>query len=122
MSDVIKLEQQLKQAKILVERRDKALRLAENREFRELILEGFCRDDCARFAQQTGDPALGKKEQEDAASMAAAAGHLLRYLRVITQFGETAEREVRDVEEMLDEARAEDLEDRDDDGEIGPEA
>ncbi len=122
MSDVTQLEQQLKQAKLLVERRDKALRLAGNREFRELILEGFCRDDCARFAQQMGDPTLGAKEQADAGSMAAASGHLLRYLRVITQFGETAAREVIEVQEALDEARAEgDVEDIDD-GEVGPEA
>lgn len=106
MSEEFQLEQQLKQAKLLIERREKALRLAENREFRELVLEGFCRDDCARFAQQIGDPALGKKEQEDAASMAAASGHLLRYLRVITQMGDTAGREAAEVEEALEELRA----------------
>jgi hypothetical protein len=122
MSDVNQLEQQLKQAKLLVERRVKALRLAENRDFRELVLEGFCRDDAARFAQQIGDPALDKKQQEDAASMAAASGHFLRYMRVITQQGDVAEREVLEVEEMLEEARAEgEIEDHAE-GEEGPEA
>jgi hypothetical protein len=106
MSDINQLEQQLKNAKLLVERRTKALRLAENREFRELILEGFCRDDAARFAQQIGDPALDKKQQEDAASMAAASGHLLRYLRVITQQGDVVEREIVDLEEAIEEMRA----------------
>jgi hypothetical protein len=106
MSDIIQLEQQLKNAKLLLERKEKALRLAENREFRELILEGFCRDDAARFAQQIGDPALDKKQQEDAASMAAASGHLLRYLRVITQQGDVVGREVADIEAMIEELRA----------------
>lgn len=101
------LEQQLSDAKEMVARGDAARKLAGNREFRKLVLEGFCRDDCARFAAQSADPALDPQQRADAMAMAQAGGHLRRFLSAQIQMGETARRELTDLETELEEARSE---------------
>ncbi len=107
MSEVFQLEQQLNKAKLLVEQRDAALRLSKNREFKKLILEGFCRDDCARFAQMSADPALNKDQRADALSMAQAGGHVRRFLSTMVLMGNTAEQEMNDLPDEIALARQE---------------
>ena len=66
MSEVALLEKQLADTKTLVDRRTIAQRLAANADFRKLILEEFCVNECARYAQASADPALGANERADA--------------------------------------------------------
>lgn len=101
------LEQQLEDAKALITRRNMALKLAGNHEFRALILEGFCMRDCARFAQESADPALPPESRADALAMAQAGGHLKRYLSAAFQMGAGAESSLGDLELNLEEARFE---------------
>lgn len=119
MSQVNQLELQQEEFKKRLERRELALRLSNNREFKKLILDGFCREDCAQYAQLSQDPALGEKEQLDALRISQAAGHLRRYLSVIVTMGNQAEGQMAALEEAIAEARAEeDLPaDPDDEGE-----
>jgi hypothetical protein len=107
MSEVQQLEQQLKDAKHLIERRDMALRLAENRDFRTLILDGFCKEEAARWVQLSTDPALNAEQRADSLQMAQASGPLKRYLSVQVTMANVAERELPDLEEAIDAARAE---------------
>lgn len=111
MTQVEQLEQQLKDAKTLVQTRQMALRLAQNSDFKKLILDGFCTYDAARYAQESGDPALKPDERADALAMAQASGHLKRYLSMAVRMGEHAERTMGDIEEAIDEARLEEAED-----------
>ena len=110
MNTVQELEQQLEDSKKLIATRKAALRLAQNSDFKKLILEGFCERECARFARQAGDPAMNKESRDDAMQMALAAGHLLRFLEAQTQMGAHAERTLQDLEAELTEARAEEIE------------
>jgi hypothetical protein len=107
MSEVHQLEQQLKDAKHLIERRDMALRLAENRDFRTLILDGFCKEEAARWVQLSTDPALNAEQRADSLQMAQASGPLRRYLSVQVTMANVAERELPELEEAIDAARAE---------------
>lgn len=107
MSEVALLEKQLADHKSLVERRTMAQRLAANSDFKKLILEEFCVQECARYAQSSGDPALTAEQRADALAIAQAAGHLRRYLSVIVQMANAAENTIPDIEAALDEARAE---------------
>lgn len=102
------LEQQHEQAKELINRRNMALKLASNREFRLLILEGFVEKDAARLVAEAGDPALTPQQRADAFEMAKAGGHLKRYLSAAFQMGAVAERDMVDLEQALAEARADD--------------
>jgi hypothetical protein len=110
MSEVQQLERQLADAKILSEQKRLAMKLADNHEFRTLILDEFCTKECARYAQSSADPALDANERADALAMAQAAGHLKRFLSVKIQMGYVAERDMTEVEAALVEARQEEAE------------
>lgn len=105
MSEVADLEHQLEQYKALKQRREMAERLARNRDFRVLILEGFCRDDAARFVQESADPLLNDEQRADCLGMAQASGHLKRYLSMQIQMGINAERCIPDLEAAIAEDR-----------------
>lgn len=109
MSEVTieQLEDQRKNEQAVVDRRDAALRLANNRDFKKLILDGFCGTEAARYVQESGDPMLTREQREDALNMAQASGHLKRFLSYTVLFGNTAARTIKELEEALDEARGE---------------
>lgn len=107
MSEHAQLEQQLKNAKELVARRDLALRLSQNHDFRKLILEDFILTESARLVAQSADPALDDKMQKDAMSMAQAGGHLKRYLSMMVRMGDTAEDDIVQIEATMAELRQE---------------
>lgn len=107
MNQVEQLEQQLKDAKTLVRTRQMALRLAQNPDFGELILDGFCLQDAARLVQESGDPSLDADQRADALAMAQASGHLKRFLSAAVQMGAHSERTMGELEAAIDEARLE---------------
>ena len=107
MSDVLALEKQLNNAKELVAKRELALKLSENPEFRKLILDEFCVQECARYAQMSADPGLGPVERADALALAQAAGHHSRLLTITIQMGYTALNTLTDLETEIEIARQE---------------
>jgi hypothetical protein len=104
---VTALEEQVRNAKDLVERRDMAIKLASNREFRKLVLDDFCTTEAARLVQMSCDPAMDPQQRADALAMAQATGHFKRYMSMMVQMGAVAEREIQDLEEELVSARQE---------------
>ena len=110
LTQIAALEKQQTDAKVLVDRRQTALRLYKNKDFRSLIMDGFCLHDAARYAQESGDPLLTPEQRADALNMAQASGHLRRWLSLCVQMGAHAEREMSNIEEALNEARAEERE------------
>lgn len=107
MSEVFALEKQLADSKEAIERRELALKLYKNPEFKKLILEEFCVNECARYAQSSADPALDDRSRADALNIAQAAGHLRRFLSVIIAMGNQADRLIPDLETAIEEARHE---------------
>lgn len=93
--------------KTLIERREMAMRLAKNADFRKLILDGWCLHDAASYASSSANPALKPEERADALAMAQAPGHLKRFLSYIVQEGQSAESQAQQIDEMLVEARSE---------------
>lgn len=114
MPTIEAIEQQLKGNKKLVEFRNAVVRLTNNADFRKVIIEGFSTHDCARLVQESSDPLLKADERADALAMAQAAGHLKRWLINQIQFGDTAEGQLADLNEVLEEMRLEE--------QAGPEA
>lgn len=113
MSAITQMELQRDKLKSAVDNRASALKLSSNRDFRKLILDEFCEKECARYAQNSGNPQFDESTRQDCLGMAQAAGHLKRWLSVQVQMGDQAEREIVDLEAALEEAR---LEEADDDG------
>jgi hypothetical protein len=115
MSDIQDLEQHIKDAEFLIERRKMAIRLSENHDFRVLFHEGYFKEDAARLVQLAGDPACDPQQRADALEMAKATGHAKRYLSMAIQMGFHAERELPEMHSTLAELRA--AEDAGDDNE-----
>ncbi len=101
------LEKQLEDARAAIELRDTALKLYENRDFKQVILDGFCTTDCARHAQLSADPSLNAEQRADSLGLAQAAGHVRRYLSAVVQMGNAAENSLPALHDELDAARAE---------------
>lgn len=107
MSEVYALEKQREDAKELLARRELALKLSKNPEFKKLILQEFCTNECARYAQSSADPALNAEQRADALALAQSAGHLRRWLSVIVTMGNNAERAMPELDEAIEMARQE---------------
>jgi hypothetical protein len=107
MSDLNKLEQQRKDAKKAVDFRDTVLRLAENPDFRAVIREEFMVRDCARFVRESINPNIDATGRADALGFAQAAGYLKNWLNVAIQKGDVAAGQITQIDEALDEIRAE---------------
>lgn len=107
MSEVQNLEQQRSNAKQLIDQREAVLRLANNPDFKNIVMEKFCVQECARYAHASADPAIAKEGREDAMAMAQASGHLRRFLSVVITMGNNAENSMKDLDEALANARAE---------------
>lgn len=101
------LEFQRDNAKEAIERQEMAMKLAKNVQFRKLILEEFCVQECARYAQMSADPQLSVSDRADALAISQAAGHLRRWLQVVNKMGDVAKDTLSDIERELDDARAE---------------
>lgn len=106
-SQVAQMENYRDQQKALLAKRQEVQKLMRNREFRKVILEDFMVTEAARYAQESGDPALSPEQRADALALAQASGHLKRYLNIVLQMGAYAERELPNIEDGLDQARAE---------------
>ena len=104
---VAQLEDERKKQEAAVERAKVAERLANNPDFRSLILNYFCVEECARYARESANPLLEKEDRRDALAMAQAAGHFKRFMQLQMQLGERGEAMIRDIDEALEEARLE---------------
>lgn len=101
------LEQQLAACHEAVMWRDKAIKLQEVAEFRDVVLQKFCVTDCARYAQSSADMSLDTQARADSLALAQAAGHLRRYLSVLVQMGNNAANMIDGIEAEIDAIRAE---------------
>lgn len=101
------LENQLQEAQELIKLRDRAKRLVNNRDFKEIIENQFCLIECARLAQASADPNLSAQDRELALSMAQAAGHLRRFLQAIFRKAAQAEKDLEELRANIEAARYE---------------
>lgn len=101
------LENQLQEAQELIKLRDRAKRLVNNRDFKEIIENQFCLIECARLAQASADPNLSTQDRELALSMAQAAGHLRRFLQAIFRKAAQAEKDLEELRANIEAARYE---------------
>ena len=107
MSEVAKLERQKEDTKKAIEVRDSILRLVENKDYKFVVDQLFCTEECARYVHTSGNPNLDPASQKDALNIAQAAGHFRRFISAHIQMGNAAENSMSDLEDALVEARAE---------------
>lgn len=107
MSEVAALLQQRQHAERNIERRNMAQRLAQNSDFKKLVLQEFCVEECARYAQVSADPSVDDRGRADALAIAQAAGHLRRWFQVIGSMGNQAESQMEELDAAIEAARQE---------------
>lgn len=103
MSEVDELNKERENLNNLIRLRNLVLKLEENPEFKEVILEGFCLKDCANYLRNSTNTCLSDKARENSLEMARASGHLLNYLEVIKIQGDNAENQLIRLETAYDE-------------------
>ena len=101
MSELFALKAQKDAAKHQIDLRNAALKLYNNREFRTVILDEFCMKECVRYVHTSCDPAVDKTAQADALALAQASGHLKRFLSILVQMGNLAERQMVELDEAI---------------------
>jgi hypothetical protein len=106
VSQLQQLEKGLEDSKAQVALRDQLARLMDNREFRKVIREAFCEQECARYARESADPALTDRQRADALAMAQAAGHLKRWMAMQMVMGDNADGQIVDYEQAIAHVRA----------------
>ncbi len=95
------LHQQKEDCQQAIERMNKLQRLQTNPDFEELILEGFCEKECARYARLSGDPEIPESVRLASGNACKASGVLMRYIQTILMKGQLAEQEIKEVEEAI---------------------
>lgn len=106
MSTTEEIELSIQEAKKLIARKDAAQRLADNRDFKELVLEGYLKDEAVRLAHISADANMKEYREEIMLSMQGIS--LFRqYMQNLIRMGEMAQAEMYDYEQALDDVRAE---------------
>lgn len=105
--NVEQLERQLVDTKAQVEMGNAVARLLKNPDYRKVIEDGFMLHECARYVQQSANPAIDERGRADALAIAQASGHLKRYLSVTLQIANQCENSIPDIESAIEEARIE---------------
>lgn len=104
MVSEVELREQKDKYKELISYRDMAIRLQQNPDFKNLILKYWCVDECARYAQASGDINLPEENRKQALEMAQASGHFKRFLDVVIRMGNHAESQMESLDAAINEA------------------
>lgn len=81
-------------------------KLARNRDFKKVILEGFLIDEAARRTRESVNLALTEEHRKSAVASAQAAGHLEQFLIARTRLGMEARNRINDMRKELDLVRS----------------
>jgi len=104
MSDIAEIELSIEAAKDLVSRKEQALRLANNRDFKKLVLDGYVKDEAVRLTGLSADPNM-KNHQDDIFDAIKGISLFRQYMQNIVTIGKVAENELLEQEQVLEEIR-----------------
>jgi hypothetical protein len=100
-------ELSIEDAKAIVSRGEKALKLADDPIFKELILEGYFKDETLRLAGMSSDPNISEELRKCVVRDLHGTAALKRYLQTMVQMSLIASNSIADYEETLEELREE---------------
>lgn len=109
-NDIHQIELSIEEARRIIDRGKMAEKLASNREFKKLILEGYFVDEAARMAHLYSDPNLSDQDREYLLRDMAGIGALKRHLRALVAMGHAAQSDLSEAEMTLEEIRREEYE------------
>lgn len=104
------IELSIEQAKGMVDNMKSLRNLTNNPDFKNIILDGYFRDEASRVVLLKADPSMQKEfDQAYLTNSIIAIGYLRQYLSSIMQMGQQAERDIFNAEKTREEILAEEL-------------
>jgi len=108
--DLRNLEIGIEQAKKAVAKMDSINKLTNNKDFKDIILEGYFEKEASRLVLLRADPAMQtEQDQNNINNAITAIGHLRLYLMSVLQTGRAAANAIHEDELTREEILAEDL-------------
>jgi hypothetical protein len=105
-NQVEEVELTIEEAKKHIKKRDQLRKLMANREFRQIIEEGYLKDEAIRLVGISADPSL--EHRKDAiVGQIESISNFRQYLSGILRMGDQMEDALRENEMLLDELREE---------------
>lgn len=103
------IELSISQAKLSTDNLHALNRLTKNKDFEQLILEGYFKEEASRLVLIKAEPQMeSESDQATIAKHIDAIGYFRQYLHTIQQIGRMAERAIADDEKTREEMLAED--------------
>lgn len=103
--DLEQIELTIEEAKKKVAMKDAALKLAGNREFKKIFLEGYFEKEAARLVEISGDSRM-IDDREEIFDAIKGISHCQQYLRHIVMEGNLAQESIQEHYSMLDEVES----------------
>lgn len=108
-NDIEQIELSIEAAKEIVARGHMAERLADNPDFKKIILEGYFRDEASRLVLLLADAQTTEEIRVKILRAMDGIGALKQHLSGLVQMGRYAANEIEQAREALEELRAEEL-------------
>lgn len=101
MSQIEEVELGIDQAKIMIARAAALQKLFTNKDFKEVVLEGYFKEESVRMVMLKADPVtLNDEMQVSIDNGIIAIGQLNQYFKTVRFLGEHAAKSLQDYEEM----------------------
>ena len=108
-SELESLQAQLKNMESAISLADSLEKLAKNRDFKKVIIEGFMTNSAAKSVRTSANYRATPELRESALASAQAAGALEQWMETISQMGIHAKTRIEEVKQGIVEVRGEDL-------------
>ena len=101
LGQISRLEQDIKLAEMRLERESAYLRLEGNKDWKEIVEEGFFKDLANGAIRSLGKGTQGNVPKEEWVEILSSIGHLQTYLEGVIQFGSKAKVELPQMKDEL---------------------
>lgn len=101
MTNQEELTQYREQLEGAIRLKDLILKLERSPAYREVVVKGFCTDECARYVEGSVNPALDEASRKLALQCAQAAGCFRNWIAAQKRMGMHAESQLRELDEEM---------------------
>lgn len=107
MTEVQQLKDSIEYNQKLVDRYEKLVKLQDNPLFKELIMDGFCKDCIAEYLSVSVNGRLPQGARENAEGVAKAGAYLNNWFQIVEQQGLQAQSDIEQAKETIEQIHME---------------
>lgn len=109
-SQIERYELSIEEARKIIKQGEAVLALADHSTFREVVLEGYFKEEASRLVRLYSDPNIDKVAREFIERDMHGIGAFQRYMQRFVRMGDQAQRDLESAEAFLEEARQAEME------------